>query len=80
MLINYLLAQTIKPLSPKNVFSCASGLYADIKDHWAHSHSGYYTIATSNGDITTVYCRMKELRKSEGAWARIAYLNCVKVI
>ena len=51
----------------KNFFSCAPGSYADIKDHWAHSPSGYYTIATSNGDTTTVYCHMKELRKSEGA-------------
>ena len=51
------------------------GCCADIKYYWPHSPSGYYTIATSNGDTTTVYCHMEELCKSEGPWTRIAYLN-----
>ena len=51
------------------------GCCADIIYYWPHSPSGYYTIATSNGDTTTVYCHMEELCKSKGPWTRIAYLN-----
>ena len=75
VLKDYLLAQKIESLSQKLHHSYIPGSCADIKDHWPHSPSGYYTIATSNGDTTTVYCHMEELCKSKGPWTRIAYLN-----
>ena len=75
VLKDYLLAQKIESLSRQPPCSYIPGSCADIKDHWPHSPSGYYTIATSNGDTTTVYCHMEKLCKSNGPWTRIAYLN-----
>ena len=75
MLKDYLLTQNIESLCQQPPPSYIPGSCADIKDHWSHSPSGYYTIATSNGDTTTVYCHMEELCKNEGPWTRIAYLN-----
>ena len=51
------------------------GSCKDIKDHWSRSPSGYYTIATANGETTSVYCHMEELCNTKGPWTRIAYLN-----
>ena len=75
VLKDYLLAQKIESLFQRLSPSHIPGSCADIKGHWPHSPSGYYTIATSNGDTTTVYCHMEELCKSKGPWTRIAYLN-----
>ena len=75
LLKDYLLAQKIKSSCRRPPPSYIPGSCADIKDHWPHSPSGYYTIATSNGDTTTVYCHMEELCNSRGPWTRIAYLN-----
>ena len=51
------------------------GSCKEIKDHWSRSPSGYYTIATANGETTSVYCHMEELCNTKGPWTRIAYLN-----
>ena len=75
VLKDLLLAQKIKYFSRRPPPSYIPGSCADIKHHWPHSPSGYYNIATSNGDTTTVYCHMEELCKSGGPWTRIAYLN-----
>ena len=66
ILKDFLLAQKIEFLSVRPPPSYIPGSCADIKDHCPHSPSGYYTITTSNGDSTTVYCHMEELCKSEG--------------
>ena len=75
VLKDYLFAQKIESLCQQPPPSYIPGSCADIQDHWPHSPSGYYTIATSNGDTTNVYCHMEELCKSKGPWTRIAYLN-----
>ena len=75
VLKDYLQAQKIKSCCRRPPPSYIPGSCADIKHHWPHSPSGYYTVATSNGDTTTVYCHMEELCNSIGPWTRIAYLN-----
>ena len=75
VLKDYLLAQKIGSILQRPPPSYVPGSCVDIKDHWPHSPSGYYTIATSNGDTTTVYCHMEELCNTTGPWTRIAYLN-----
>ena len=75
VLKDYLLGQKIESLSRQPPPSYIPGSCADIKYYWPRSPSGYYTIATSNGDTTSVYCHMEELCNSRGPWTRIAYLN-----
>ena len=45
-----------------------------IHKKWPNKPSGYYNIS-SNGDVHTVYCNMKNLCNLEGGWMRIANLN-----
>ena len=69
------LKMKLDPLTRMPPPSYIPGSCKDIKDHWSHSPSGYYTIATANGETTSVYCHMEELCNTKGPWTRIAYLN-----
>ena len=71
----YTLIRKIESLAHMPPPSYIPGSCKDIKDHWSHSPSGYYTIATANGETTSVYCHMEELCNTKGPWTRIAYLN-----
>ena len=71
----YTLIRKIESLAHMPPPSYIPGSCKDVKDHWSHSPSGYYTIATANGETTSVYCHMEELCNTKGPWTRIAYLN-----